>query len=115
MAKNTITSVSDDIDGTPDAETVNFGFQGVAYSIDLAQKNLDKLTKALAPFIANATRQRGTTMSVVGGKGRAKAKAERPYEISDLREWAGKNKVSVPQRGRIPASVVEQYLAAGGR
>ncbi len=106
MAKTTITSVSDDIDGTPDAETVTFGFQGVAYSIDLAQKNLDKLTKALAPFVANATRQRGATLSVVGGKSRTKA------EISDLRDWAGKNKVSVPQRGRIPAAVVEQYLAA---
>ena len=64
MAKTTITSVSDDIDGTPDAETVTFGFQGVAYSIDLAQKNFDKLTKALAPFIDNATRQRGAALSV---------------------------------------------------
>jgi len=113
MAKTTVTSVSDDIDGTPDAETVTFGFQGVAYSIDLAQKNLDKLTKALAPFIAGATRQRGAAISVVAGKSRAKA--DRPYEISDLREWAGKNKISVPQRGRIPAVVVEQYLAAVGR
>src|ERR1700709_209182 len=98
MAKTTITSVSDDIDGTPDAKTVTFGFQGAAYSIDLAQKNLDKLTKALAPFIDNATRQRGAASSVVAGKSRAKAKPDRPYEISELREWAGKNKVSVPQR-----------------
>jgi hypothetical protein len=115
MAKTTTTSVSDDIDGTPDAETVTFGFQGVSYSIDLAQKNLDKLTKLLTPFIENATRQRGAALSVAGGKRRTKAKAERPYEISDLREWAGKNKIKVPQRGRIPAAVVEQYLAAGRR
>ncbi len=114
MAKNTITSVSDDIDGTPDAETVTFGFQGVAYSIDLSQKSLDKLTKALAPFIENATRPRGAARPTAG-KGRATAKPARPYEISDLREWAGKNKISVPQRGRIPAAVVEQYLAAGRR
>src|ERR1700709_1536888 len=112
MAKTVTTHVSDDIDGSPDAETVTFGFQGVAYSIDLAQKNLDKLTKALTPFIEHATRQRGATLSVVGGKP-GKAKAERGYEISDLREWAGKNKIEVPQRGRIPAAVVQQYLAGG--
>lgn len=115
MAKTTVTSVSDDIDGTPDAETVTFGFQGVAYSIDLGQKNLDKLTKALAPFIDNATRQRGSGPATVSRKGRTKARSERSYEISDLREWAGKNKIKVPQRGRIPAAVVEQYLASGGR
>jgi hypothetical protein len=115
MAKTTITSVSDDIDETPDAQTVAFGFEGVAYSIDLAQKNLDKLTKALQPFIDNATRQRGSSPSVAGRKGPAKAKTERPYEIPDLREWAGKNKIKLPQRGRIPAAVVEQYLTAGRR
>jgi hypothetical protein len=112
MAKTTITSVTDDIDGTPDAQTVTFGLQGIAYSIDLAQKNLDKLTKALTPFIDNATRQRGAALPVAERKGRANAKAERPYEISDLREWAGKNKIKLPQRGRIPAAVVAQYLAA---
>ena len=115
MATTTITSVSDDIDGTPDAQTVTFGFQGVAYSIDLGPKSLDKLTKALTPFIAHATRQRGSVRSVGAGKGRAKATTARPYEISDLREWAGKNTIKVPQRGRIPAAVVEQYLAAGRR
>jgi hypothetical protein len=114
VAKNTITAVTDDIDGSPDAETVTFGFQGVAYSIDLGRKNLDKLTKALAPFIENATRQRGVARAAVG-TGRAAAKVGRGYEISDLREWAGKNKISVPHRGRIPATVIEQYLAARGR
>jgi hypothetical protein len=114
MAKTTITAVTDDIDGTPDAQTVTFGFQGVAYSIDLAHKNLDKLTKALIPFIENATRQRGAA-GLVASKGRAKPKAERPYEISDLRDWAAKNKINVPKRGRIPAAVVEQYLAASRR
>ena len=61
MAKSTTTHVSDDIDGSADAQTVTFGFQGVAYSIDLGQKNLDKLTKALTPFIEHATRQRGSS------------------------------------------------------
>ena len=116
MAKSTITHVTDDIDGTADAQPVTFAFQGVAYSIDLGQKNLDKLTKALTPFIEHASRQRGAALSLVAPKSsRTKSKTGRGYEISELREWAGKNKLAIPQRGRIPAAVVEQYLAAGGR
>ena len=56
MAKSTITQITDDIDGSADAETVSFAFQGASYSIDLAAKNLDKLTKALAPFIEHASK-----------------------------------------------------------
>ena len=109
MAKQITTTVSDDIDGSPDAQSVAFAFQGVTYSIDLASKNLDKLTKALAPFIDHAARQRGGSVKPEA------AKSNRPYDIAQLREWAGKNKVSVPKRGRIPQAVVEQYKAAGGR
>jgi hypothetical protein len=111
MAKSTYTHVTDDIDGSPDAQTVTFGFQGVAYSIDLGQKNLDKLTKALKPFIDRATKHRRT----VSAASQANTKTERPYDIAKLREWAGRNKIAIPSRGRIPSSVVKQYQAARGR
>ena len=39
---------------------------------------------------------------------------QRPYDLAQLREWAAKNKITVPSRGRIPAAIVEQYQAAGG-
>jgi hypothetical protein len=114
MAKNTITQITDDIDGSPDAETVSFGFQGSSYTIDLSAKNMDKLTKALAPFIEHATRNLGTAS---GRKANTKTGATpgRRYDLAQLREWAGKNKIEVPSRGRIPAAVVDRYLAAGGR
>jgi hypothetical protein len=112
MAKATVTHVTDDLDGTADAQNVTFGFQGVAYSIDLSQKNLDKLTKALAPFIEHSTKHRG---SPTAARKAAGGRAARPYDLVQLREWAGKNKIKVPSRGRIPRSVVEQYQAAGGR
>ena len=112
MAKTTITQFTDDIDGSPDAQSVSFGFQGVAYSIDLAPKNLEKLTKTLAPFIEHASKSRGSAPSA--GR-RAGTKPQRGYDLVQLREWAGKNKITVPSRGRIPSTVVDQYLAAGGR
>ena len=111
MAKTTVTHVTDDIDGTPDAQTVTFGFQGVAYSIDLGQRNLDRLAKSLAPFIDHATRQRGGAAPVR----RSASTANRAYDLAAFREWAAKNKVDVPRHGRIPSAVVEQYRAAGGR
>ena len=112
MAKSTIIEITDDIDGSADAETVSFAFQGASYSIDLAAKNLDKLTRALAPFIEHASRNRGSAEST---RRKTSAEASRSYDLVQLREWAGKNKIQVPSRGRIPGSVVDQYLAAGGR
>jgi Lsr2 len=115
MAKTTVTHVTDDIDGSTDAETVTFGFQGVAYSIDLNQKNLDRLTKLLAPYIESATKQRGRPTRGRSTAVAAAPKTARPYDIAELRGWAAKNKVAVPARGRIPAAVIEQYLAARGQ
>ena len=37
MAKTGL--IVDDLDGSPNAETVDFSFDGVSYSIDLARKN----------------------------------------------------------------------------
>jgi hypothetical protein len=112
--KSVITSITDDIDGGADAEPVTFGFQGVTYSIDLSQKNLDKLSKALTPFIDSAKRERGPRVAATR-KATVRGKAERPYDLVSLREWAGKSKIAIPARGRIPVAVVEQYKAAGGR
>ena len=109
MAKTIITSVSDDIDGSADAQTVTFGYQGVGYSIDLGPKNQAKLEKALEPFIQYATRQRGTTAKTSGRI------SGRDYDIAALRAWAAKRKIELPSRCRIPGTVVEQYKAAGGR
>jgi hypothetical protein len=109
MAKSVVTTVVDDIDGSSDASTITFGLDGVAYSIDLGAKNEKKLRDALAPFVAHATRQRGTT-----SRGPAR-RNEREFDIASLRAWAAREGVAVPQRGRIPGAVVEQYRAAGGR
>ena len=109
MAKTEI--ITDDLDGSPDARPVTFALDGTTYSIDLAATNLDKLREALAPFIARAqTSQRAALASIKARNGRS----ERDYDLVSLREWAGKNKIALPQRGRIPGAVIEQYKATGG-
>ena len=47
--------------------------------------------------------------------GAASRKAQRDYDIVQLREWARSNGVEVPSRGRIPQTVVDQYKASGRR
>jgi hypothetical protein len=110
MAKTEI--ITDDIDGSPNAAPVTFALEGTTYTIDLAEKSLDKLRRALAPFIENAqTSQRAALATIKARNGRA----DRGYDLVALREWAGGNKIALPQRGRIPGAVIAQYRAAGGR
>jgi len=45
---------TDDISGEPDAKPVTFGWDEVWWTLDLAEKNRDKLEKALAPFLEKA-------------------------------------------------------------
>lgn len=109
MARQVITSVIDDISGEPDAQTVEFAFDGATYTIDLAAKNRERLAKALQPFIEHATRVKGGAPS---RRTTSRATAAREYDVAELRAWAAKNKINIPARGRIPAAVVEQFRSA---
>jgi hypothetical protein len=118
VAREVIERLVDDLDGTPAAETVRFGLDGTSYEIDLSKKNAAAFRKALARYTAAgrrssnsaATRRRTTAPPAVKA-----AKPKRDFDLLQLRDWAGANKVAIPARGRIPQSVVEQYKAAGGK
>ena len=56
MAKQIVTLLTDDIDGSEADRTVEFGLDGVNYTIDLSEKNAGKLRKALDPYLAAASR-----------------------------------------------------------
>ena len=56
MAKQVITLLTDDLDGGEADRTVEFGLDGVNYTIDLSEKNTAKLRKALDPYLGAATR-----------------------------------------------------------
>jgi hypothetical protein len=56
MAKQIITVLTDDLDGGDADRTLEFGFDGVNYTIDLSDKNAGKLRKALDPYLTAATR-----------------------------------------------------------
>ena len=107
MATKTVTELIDDIDGKPADETVSFGLDGVQYEIDLATGNAEALRDALAPY-ADAARRIGGRRT--GGK---PVKVATDVDNKAVRVWAASNGIELSSRGRIPASVVEQYRAAG--
>jgi len=104
MAQRTITTVTDDIDGSPDARAVSFAFEGVSYSIDLSAANRERLADALAPFIEHASQESRTN-------GR-RSPATATWRREELQEWAKDNGYKVGDRGRVPQSIVDEFLAA---
>ena len=106
MAQKVTVVLEDDLDGGPADETVRFGLGGADYEIDLSTKNATAFRRKLAPFIEHARKTgRGQRRQV----GRTVSSRE---HSADIRAWAKDQGITVSDRGRIPASVAEQYDAA---
>jgi Lsr2 len=109
MAKQVITLLTDDLDGGEADRTVEFGLDGVNYTIDLSEKNAGKLRKALDPFLNAATRVGRTTVGSVRRAAPASTGRASRDQNQAIREWANKNGYEVSERGRIPSHIVEAY------
>ena len=106
MATRITVALEDDLDGGPAEETVRFAVGGTEYEIDLSKKNAKTFRKGLAPFAEHARK---------AGPGQRRRPARTPsarQRSADIRAWAKANGIPVSDRGRIPASVAEQYQAA---
>jgi hypothetical protein len=109
----------DDLDGSEATVTVRIGWNGEWRELDLNEKNEAALAKAIDKYW-----DRGRSWSPsgerTGSRRRSRAAAApkstpgRDYDIADLREWAGRKGIRVPQRGRIPRDVVAQYKSDSG-
>ncbi len=106
MATKITVALEDDLDGGPAEETVRFGLGGTDYEIDLNKKNARAFRRQLAPFIEHA-RKAGR-----GPRRQAARSAASRDRSTAIRAWAKQQGILVSDRGRIPASVVEQYRAA---
>jgi hypothetical protein len=109
MAQKVTVVLEDDLTGGPAEETVRFAFDGTDYEIDLSTKNAAAFGKQLAPYLEHARKARRAPSR---RPGRTAAGRQRS---GDIRAWAKEHGLAVSERGRIPASVVEQYQAAGGQ
>ena len=102
MAQRVTVELEDDLDGGPADETLRFGLGGTDYEIDLSKKT-SRFRRQIAPYIDHA-RKAGR------GQRRRPVRAGSSRERSgDIRAWAKDHGITVSERGRIPASVIEQY------
>ena len=107
MAQKVTVALEDDLTGGPAAETLRFAFDGTDYEIDLNARNGAAFRKQLAPYVEHA---RKTGRAPARRAARATSSRQRS---GDIRAWAKEHGLAVSDRGRIPASVAEQYHAAG--
>jgi hypothetical protein len=106
VAQRVTITLEDDLGGGPADEILRFAFGGAEYEIDLNAKNATAFRKRLAPFIEHARKAgRGQPRQ----PGRTAATRQRS---GDIRARANAQGIAVSGRGRIPASVVQQYQAA---
>ena len=112
MAQKVQVILVDDLDGGEAEETVSFSLDGVTYEIDLSGENAAKLRDALTPYAESARRIGGRSAGrgARGGRGGRGASAK----TAQIRSWAKAKGLEVNERGRIPASIVEQYEKAQG-
>jgi hypothetical protein len=113
MAKTIITT--DDLDGSPDAETISFSYAGANYTIDLAKKNKAAFEKALKPYLDAASTttgssRRGTRSAGTGS--RSSTRRRSGVDTAAVRAWAQESGLEVSERGRISREVMEAYQAA---
>jgi hypothetical protein len=107
MAQKVTVELEDDLDGGPADETMRFGLDSTEYEIDLSEKTARTFRTQLAPFVEHA-RKAGRWPAR-----RATRTAAGRLHSGEVRAWAKDHEIAVSARGRIPASVIEQYQAKG--
>jgi hypothetical protein len=109
MAREVI--ITDDLDGSPSATPVRFGFHDKQYEIDLSGKNEAQLAQLLARYIDHG-REVTPPPAAVTARRRGAGKRPGREDLTAIREWAKQKGLKVSDRGRISADIIEQYDAA---
>jgi hypothetical protein len=103
--QKTIVTLVDDLTGKEfeDGETIEFGFEGKQYEVDLAKANAERFRKQLQKYAeaGRKVRTHRVTRSTVSGahKGRT----------SEIRNWAVMHGFEIGTKGRIPGQIQEAY------
>ncbi|MDQ0869062.1 hypothetical protein QFZ70_001535 [Arthrobacter sp. V1I9] len=108
MAKETITIVRDDLDGSENAKSYKFGWGDDQYEIDLSENNAKELQDFLAKYIDAAAK----VTNRLPRSERSSAPKSNKEELARVREWAAKEGLKVNPRGRISGDVLKAYQDA---
>lgn len=106
VARSVAVVITDDIDGSPDAEKVAFSFGGTTYELDLSESNRAKFEAVVAPYI-----EAGRRISRRPGRPSTSRPSAPKVDRAAVRAWA-KNGLTVSERGRISAEILQRYEAS---
>jgi hypothetical protein len=118
MAKSTVEVLVDDLDGLEAAGSVQLGWNGEWRELELSEKNLAALSKALDKYWSVGRAVSTSAAPKRRGRARGASTASNGNGSRDpkaIRVWAEENGIPVPSRGRIPGHLEEQYNQATGR
>jgi Lsr2 len=108
MVQKTVVTVVCDLphDGEIEGnDTVSFSVDGTAYEIDVCSAHAKELHDIFSGYIEHSRR-------VSGAARRRKARTGPTRErSSEIRQWARDRGEKVSERGRIPASIIQEYEA----
>ena len=106
MAKTTL--ITDDLDGSAGAQSHKISIDGDIWTIDLSDKNLKALYKALSPFTKAATKQ-------AASRSRTTPRKTGPnYDRAAFKTWLTDNGYAI-SRGRPKPELMAAYRSAGGK
>jgi len=120
----TIVELIDDLDGSEGSETLEFGWDGKDYVIDLNEDNATAFREAIAPYLEVARPKPKPPRKSKAAKPVAvkEVSAARIAEIhtkrserekrDEIRKWGRRNGFQVSNISRIPVAVVEAYAEA---
>ncbi len=110
MVERVVRYLIDDLDGSEAMQTVQFGYAGRSYEIDLSEEHAAEIDEFLAPFVEHGRRVDG------GPERRRRGDVKKPprsqLDMRAVREWARGQGLQVSDRGRVPADIVAKYEAA---
>jgi hypothetical protein len=116
MATKTTVQLIDDLDGNEASQSIEFGLDGVTYSIDVSDEHAQDLRDALDPWRAVARRVHVKRSSGTGM--RTALPDARPgfssRERHSMQNFARAHDLKIPaDRGRIAHEIIESWEAAG--
>ena len=109
MASKAVTTLTDDIDGSPAVRTVKFGIGAYRGEIDLSAANLARFEADMAPFVRHARPVRRVRE---GGDHRTAGTRRRAAEI---RAFARDHGLRVSDRGTLPAAALALWDQRAGK
>lgn len=110
MARKITVDFESDISGKSPAETVEFGWAGRQYEIDLTAAEKEAFQKAIQQYL-----DKGRVKVGKGANQKTKpARTEVAGSPATVRAWAVSQNIKVPSRGRIPNDVYVKFQAATG-